>query len=83
MAVRGHIAFMGFLGDKKLVDPQQKLITASVLNSLSSQDKGSGERFLKASLTIQNRNLLLGPIKIMTLPAIEWPYESMPTMDME
>lgn len=83
VTVRGHIAFMGFLENKKLIDPQQKLVTTSVLGSLSSKDPESGERFLKASLAIQNRKLLLGPIKILTIPAIEWPYEGMPTLDLE
>ena len=83
VVVRGHAAFLGYLEEKKLIDPRQKLITSSVFNGLSSQDKASGERFLKASLSIQNGKLLLGPIQIMTLPVIEWPYENMPTVDIE
>mgnify|MGYP001580122483 CR=1 FL=1 len=81
MIARGHIAFLGYLERSKLIDPRQSLITSSVLDSLSSKDEATGERFIKGSLSIQNRELLLGPIQIMTLPVIEWPYEGVPKMD--
>ena len=83
MIAHGHIAFLGYLERNKLIDPAQSLITSSVLESLSLKDKTSGERFIKGSLSIQNRELLLGPIQIMTLPTIEWPYQGMPKMEID
>lgn len=78
VVMKGQVAFLGYLESKKLIDPKQSLITSSVLNGLSSQDEASGERFLKASLTVQNRKLLVGPIPVITFPAIEWPYAKVP-----
>lgn len=81
--VKGYAAFVGFLQEKKLVEPRDALITSAVLNGLSSQNPEDGSRFLKASLTLQNSKLLLGPIQILTLPVITWPYENMPTENWE
>lgn len=81
--VRGYAAFIGYLENKKPVDPKQSLITSTVMNGLSSQDKSSGERFLKAGLAIQNSRLLLGPVTILEIPPVQWPYEGMPMMIFE
>lgn len=81
--VRGYAAFLGYLENKKLIDPKQNLITSTVLAGLSSQDEESGERFLKASLAIQNRRLMLGPITVFEIPPLQWPYEGMPIMNFE
>jgi hypothetical protein len=81
--VKGYAAFVGFLQEKKLVEPRDALITSTVLNGLSAQDPEDGSRFLKASLTLQNSKLLLGPIQILTIPIVTWPYENMPTENLE
>jgi hypothetical protein len=81
--IKGYAAFVGFLQEKKLVEPRDALITSAVLNGLASQDPEDGSRFLKASLTLQNSRLLLGPVQILALPVIAWPYENMPTENLE
>jgi|GEM_PF-1244413 len=81
--LRGHIAFLGFMEQKKLIDPKRALITSSVLNGLSGQDAESGERFIKGSLTAQNGKLLLGPIQVLSLPQIVWPYKTPESVNFE
>lgn len=70
----GHMAFLGRLQKAGLIEKRQALITGSVLNSLTAQDSVNGKRFLNAAIQIQNRRLLIGPLQLVKLPRVEWPY---------
>lgn len=80
--VKGHQPFLGWLQEKNLIEPKQALITAAVLNALA-KDSGSGEREIEATLTLQNRNVLLGPLRIATIPETAWPYEERKALHFE
>lgn len=80
--VKGHQPFLGWLQKKNLIESKQALITSAVLNALA-KDNDNGEREIEATLTLQNRNVLLGPLRIMTIPEIDWPYEERKALHFE
>lgn len=70
------MAFLGFLQRKNIIEPKEAMISGTVLTGLSQQNPETGERFLTAGFTLYNRQLLLGPLRIMEIPEISWPYDA-------
>ncbi len=76
--VYGYMAFLGFLEKKKLTKTKQALIAGALMEGLSKEDEKSGNRYIKADITIQNRRLLWGSFSLAELPLIPWDSDSPP-----
>ncbi|MBI4031296.1 MAG: DUF2125 domain-containing protein [Proteobacteria bacterium] len=82
LVASGHQPFLGWLQEKAMLEPKQALITSTVLNALA-KDNGDGERKIEAVLTLQNRNVLFGPLRITAIPEIDWPYKERKALHFE
>ncbi len=78
--ITGHIAFLQWLQTNGYVETREGLLAAAVLNGLSRHDQANDETYITATLTLQNRTLFLGPLRLASLPVIRWAWRSQPVL---
>lgn len=72
-AITGGIPFVGWLKDQDIIESKDALIASAVMSGLSKEDPDTGERVIKAEITLQNGILFLGPLRLLEVPLIDWP----------
>lgn len=69
----GGIEFIAWLKDNGIIESKDAIIASAVLSGLAREDEKTGVRTVKAALTLQNRMLFLGPLRLLSVPPVEWP----------
>jgi hypothetical protein len=72
--IEGHIEYLQEMIDAGLVEQRQGTLIAALLAAASKVDEDTGKLWLETGFSLKNRNLYVGPAKVASLPAIEWPY---------
>ena len=72
----GHIQFLSWLKEQELLDIKGALLAGSVLAGLSKYDQETGDPYLEGNLSLQSQTVFLGPLRLFSLPALQWPWRS-------
>ena len=70
--VRGFEKTLKALSEDGLVRPTTAATAGIVLGLLAKPTDDGGGKILKAPLSVQNRNLFIGPVKLLELPRVVW-----------
>lgn len=73
----GYLDFLFWLQQNGYVETREALLATTVLTGLSRTDK-NGETSVNADLTLQNRTLFVGPLRVVKLPMIVWNWRHQP-----
>ncbi|NCC21465.1 MAG: DUF2125 domain-containing protein [Alphaproteobacteria bacterium] len=76
LEMTGHLKFLETLKNAGLINPNQVMLVGALLAAASKPAPETGELMLSADLIVQDRTLTIGPARVGSLPAIEWPRPS-------
>lgn len=74
----GALDFLSWLKSKKIVDDKYAIITGTVLSGLAQDNPETGEKEIDIALSLQNRMLFLGPLRVGYLPEFRWDTHNPP-----
>ena len=72
----GFADFIVWLQSRKLLSDKSARIAQLVAQGLSQADQDDREPHMRAALTLKDRQVYVGPLLALTLPAIAWPQGS-------
>ncbi len=72
MRLSGHIEYLHFLVEKKLVDAKDAMLASTILGGLSSPDEETGIHHMDIGVSLQNQTLYAGPLAVARLPLVYW-----------
>ena len=75
--VTGHLAFLMWLQQNGYVDTRQGILATTILRGLSKTDD-ENNNYMDVALTLQNRTLFVGPLRVTEVPAIVWGWRHQP-----
>lgn len=70
--LNGHIEYLHFLVEKRLVDPKEAMLASTILGGLSSPDEETGIHHMDIGVSLQNQTLYAGPLAVARLPQVYW-----------
>lgn len=70
--LNGHIEYLHFLVEKKLVDAKDAMLASTILGGLSSPDEETGIHHMDIGISLQNQTLYAGPLAVARLPLVYW-----------
>ena len=76
----GAMDFMTILQKRGYIDVKQSLIALTVLTPLTKTDENTGQNYIDIEIRLQNQSVLVGPIQVVSVPAIQWPWRSLPDL---
>jgi 1-acyl-sn-glycerol-3-phosphate acyltransferase len=76
--IYGFERLLSTLKEQNNLSGLQLMLAYKLTNTLSQIDPVTSEKFVKIPVTIQNRNLYLGPVLAAHLNAIRWPNDNPP-----
>lgn len=71
----GHMEFLQWLRQEKYIETKEALLSGAVLAGLSRIDPDTNETIMDTSLTLQNRTLFAGPLRLAVLPQAQWRWQ--------
>lgn len=78
--IEGLFQIMEILRAKGLMRDGEAVVATMALSALSKRPKGGGAPSINVSVTVQDGELSLGPLKVMNMPHFEWGIPSTPSM---
>lgn len=76
--VTGHMDFLIWLQQNGHVETREAMLATAVLSGLSKTDPESSKNYMDVALTLQNQTLFVGPLPLVELPPVVWPWRSQP-----
>jgi hypothetical protein len=76
--ITGAMDFLDELKQQKLMRGRDVSLAQIVLIGLSQTDKKTGEHYMQTMLSLKNQTLYVGPLSLLTLPALAWPSHHPP-----
>lgn len=76
--IAGHQDFLAELQTKKLIGTREAILAGTVLSGLSRPNPETGETTIPVALSIQNRTLFAGPLRLGEMPYIPWSWRTLP-----
>ncbi len=70
--IRGHLDFVNTLIQNGVITERQGAFSAALLAAASRIDEKTGELWLESNLSVRDQNLYVGPVRVASLPEIEW-----------
>lgn len=70
--VEGYLILLDMLEEEGLLDEQQATMARVGLQMMAGPPDDDGRSVLEAPVTIQDRRVQIGPVRIATLPEIDW-----------
>lgn len=70
----GGIEFIKWLKDHDIIESKDAMIAGTIIGGLTKEDPETGEKAVHTALMLQNRMLFLGPLRLLSFPAIDWPH---------
>lgn len=74
--IHGLLPFIGYLQNKGIIDVKETLTATAVLNAFSRRNPETGQQYVFIPVKLQHQAMFLGPIEIMKIPFIRWPWKS-------
>ncbi|MCB9991681.1 MAG: DUF2125 domain-containing protein [Rhodospirillales bacterium] len=73
----GHMDFMIWLQQHGYIKTREAMLASTIMTGLSKTSE-EGETYMEAILTLQNRTLFVGPLKVAQLPMLVWGWRHQP-----
>jgi hypothetical protein len=73
VAISGYDEAIDAMVTAGYMTDEQAALSKKMLATFAQAPEGGGPEEVRVPVTLQNRTLLLGPIKFAEIPAIEWP----------
>lgn len=81
--ITGHMEFLQWLSVNGYIKTKEALLSATVLSGLTRTNGSGGTPFMPVDLVVENQVLYAGPLRVIALPTVVWPWKELKTIPLD